>query len=96
MGSPHSIPGKRRFFSFPQSPDRVSSLLSNGSGSDFAGDKGVGREANHSTPPTAEVKNACSCTSIPYMSSWFSVKLFKHRDNFICFTYFYTLTISSF
>jgi len=43
--------------------------------------KGLGREADHSPPSSAEVKNPWSYTSTPNTSSWRGAKL-KHRDNF--------------
>jgi hypothetical protein len=45
------------------------------------GVKRPGREADHSPPPSAEVKNACSYISIPpyVLMAWCLV---KHRDNF--------------
>jgi hypothetical protein len=47
----------------------------------FPGVKRPGREADHSPPSSAEVKNAWSYTSIPQyvFMAWCSV---KHRDNF--------------
>jgi len=42
------------------------------------GVKRPGREADHSPPPSAEVKNAWSYTSTPL---WYGAQL-KHRDNF--------------
>jgi len=32
--------------------------------------KQPGHEADHSPPPCVEVKNECSCTSTPPVSSW--------------------------
>jgi hypothetical protein len=47
------------------------SLLSSGYHGLFLGVKGLGREADHSPPSSAEVKNAWSCTStFPLMPSW--------------------------
>jgi hypothetical protein len=40
-----------------------------------------GREADHSLPSSAEVKNTWSCTSTPPVPSWRGAQL-KHRDNF--------------
>jgi hypothetical protein len=49
------------------------------------GVKWPGREADHSPPSSAEVKNAWSYTSTPNTLSWRSVQL-KHRDNFtLCY-----------
>jgi hypothetical protein len=57
------------------------------------GVKRLGREADHSLPSSAEVKNAWSCTSAPQyvFMAWCLV---NHRDNLLYFTllYFYTLT----
>jgi hypothetical protein len=54
--------------------------------------KGPGREADHSPPSSAEVKNAWSYTSTPQyvFVAWCLV---KHRDNFTFFTF--TLSLSS-
>jgi hypothetical protein len=48
-----------------------------------------GREADHSPPSSAEVKNAWNYTSTPPYPSmtWCSVKK-KHRDNFIFYLHF--------
>jgi hypothetical protein len=39
-------------------------------GAPFPGVKRPGREADHSLPPSAEIKNAWSYTSTPHTSSW--------------------------
>jgi hypothetical protein len=61
------------------------SLLSNGyrGGALSPGAQRSGREADHSPPSSAEVKNAWSCTSAPQyvFMAWCLV---KHRDNFKC------------
>jgi hypothetical protein len=52
-----------------------------GTGGSFPGVKRPGREADHSPPYSAEVKNTRSYTSTPqyaFMARW----LIKHRDNF--------------
>jgi hypothetical protein len=46
-----------------------------------------GREADHSPPYSAEVKNTWSCTSTPQYV-FMSLQLFKHRDSF---TFYLTL-----
>jgi hypothetical protein len=50
------------------------------------------READHSPPSTAEVKNEWSCSSTPPYAfvAWCSV---KHRDNFTCTFTFYVLPV---
>jgi hypothetical protein len=50
------------------------------------GVKRPGREADHSTPSSAEVKNAWSYTSTPpyVFVAWCSL---KHRDNFLLYLY---------
>jgi hypothetical protein len=57
------------------------------------GVKQKGREADHSPPPSAEVKYAWSYTSTPeyLIMAWC---LFKHRDNFVLpyFTLLYFIT----
>jgi hypothetical protein len=45
--------------------------------------KRPGREADHSPPSSAEVKNGGDILSLPHTSSWRSAELIKHRDNFI-------------
>jgi hypothetical protein len=57
------------------------------------GVKRPGRESDHSTPSSAEVKNAWSCTSTPQyvFTAWCLV---KHRDNFTF--YIYLLSIIKF
>jgi hypothetical protein len=57
--------------------------------SSFPGGKAVGRESDHSTPSSDEVKNAWRYASTPQYAFkvWCSVK--KHRDNFT-----FTLTFS--
>jgi hypothetical protein len=46
------------------------------------GVKRPGREADHSSPSSAEVKNGGAIPPLPPMSSWHSAKLIKHRENF--------------
>jgi hypothetical protein len=62
-------PGKSwEFFPSPPRPDRLwspPSFLSSGYQGHSLGVKRPGREADHSPPSSAEVKNAWSCTSIP-------------------------------
>jgi hypothetical protein len=69
LDDPGSIPGMARFVFSPQRPDRLwglPSLLSNGyQGALSPGVKGQGREADHSPPSSAEVKNMWIYTSIP-------------------------------
>jgi hypothetical protein len=48
----------------------------------FAGERRQGREAEHSAPYSAEVKNGRAIPQLPLRSSWRSAKLIKHRDNF--------------
>jgi hypothetical protein len=70
----------------PQRPDRLwgpLNLLSNGyRGALSPRLKRPGREADHSPPSSAEVKNGGAIPPLPYMSSWHSAELIKHRDNF--------------
>jgi hypothetical protein len=40
------------------------------------------READHSPPNSAEVRNTWIYTSLPHTSSWRGASLVKHRDNF--------------
>jgi hypothetical protein len=64
-----SIPGRgKRFFSTPQSPDR---LISNGyRGALSPGVKRHGREADHSPPSTVKVRNGGAITTLHHTSSW--------------------------
>jgi hypothetical protein len=48
-----------------------------GTGSDFLGINRPGREANHSSPPSAVVKNGGAIPPLPLTILWH-----KHRDNF--------------
>jgi hypothetical protein len=81
MANRGSIPGRGRdTFSTPPRPDRLcdqpkfkycTRLLSNGYQGLFPwGVKRPGREADRSSPPSAEVKNAWSYSSTPPTSSW--------------------------
>jgi hypothetical protein len=71
-----SIPGGARFFSFSQRPDRFwgpPSLLFNGyRGALSAWLKLPGREADHSPPSSADVKNDGAVPPLLHMSSWHS------------------------
>jgi hypothetical protein len=74
---PFSSPCPEQFWSPP-------SLLSGGyRGALSLGIKWPGREADHSPPSSAEVKNAWSYTSTPSQYVFMAWCLFKHRDNFI-------------
>jgi hypothetical protein len=42
--------------------------------------KRQGREADHSPPSSAEVRNGGGTTPLPNMSSWHSVQLIKHMN----------------
>jgi hypothetical protein len=50
-----------------------------------------GREADHSSPTSAEVKKKGIYTSTPPYASWCSVYLIKHRDNFTFFYLYYIM-----
>jgi hypothetical protein len=69
-----SIPGRgKRFSSTPQRPYRLwgpFSLISNGYRAVFPGVKQPGREADHSPPSSAEVKNGGAILPLPHTSSW--------------------------
>jgi hypothetical protein len=70
-----SVSGKGKiFFSSPQRPDRLwcpHSLLYNGYwGAVSPVVKQPGREADHSPPPNAEVKNGGAVPPFPETSSW--------------------------
>jgi hypothetical protein len=79
-----SIPGSARFFSSLQHPDRLwgpLSLLSNGYQGLFPrGCKAAQRVGDHSPPSRAEVKKSGTISPLPFMSSWHSAYLIKHRD----------------
>jgi hypothetical protein len=64
-----------------------------GTGGSFPAVKRSGREANHSPPSTAEVKNAWSYNSTPQyvFMAWCLV---KHRDIFTCIFYLPFMSIS--
>jgi hypothetical protein len=82
-----SNPGKERYFSFIFSKMPTSALkptrppLQFVSGPPPVG-KADGREADHSPPSGAEVKNAWSYTSVPPRDFMPSCSV-KHRDKFI-------------
>jgi hypothetical protein len=74
-----------RIFSSPQRRDRFwgsPSILSSMYQSYFLGCKEAGREANHSPPSSAEVKNAWSCTStLPYVCvAWCLVEYLRDKS----------------
>jgi hypothetical protein len=74
-------------FSSPPRPERLwgpPSLLSNGywGGGFSLGVKRPGREADHSPPSSAEVKNAWNYTSTLTDYVFMAWCLVKHRDNF--------------
>jgi hypothetical protein len=53
-----------------------------GTGVSVPGGKTAWGEADHSHPPSAEVKNGGTMNPLPRMSSWLSAQLITHRDNF--------------
>jgi hypothetical protein len=62
------VPVGSRILSSPRRPDRLwgpPNLLSNGQGGSFPVVKVAGREADHSPPASAKVKNMWICTSPP-------------------------------
>jgi hypothetical protein len=85
MDSLGSIGGRARFFSSPLRPERLwgpPSLLYNGYGGGVApGLKRLGREADHTPPSRAEVKNGGTTPPFPHVFSWHSAELIKHGDN---------------
>jgi hypothetical protein len=69
-------------FSSPKHLDlfgSIPSLLSNGYLGFFSR---PGLEVDHSPSSSAEITNAEVLPSLPHKSSWHSVYLFKHRENF--------------
>jgi hypothetical protein len=53
--------------------------------------KQPGREADHSHPSSAEVKNDAIIYPLPHTSSWRSNYCIEHRDNFIYSSYVFHL-----
>jgi hypothetical protein len=53
-----------------------------GTGDSFRGVKRQGREADHSPPSSAEVKNGGALPSFTYIYSWRNALLIKHKGNF--------------
>jgi hypothetical protein len=75
-----SIPDRGKiFFSSPQRPDwfwgPLSLLLNRYRRVLFPGVKRPGREANHSPPSRAKVKNVGTISPLPHTSSWRSTLL---------------------
>jgi hypothetical protein len=66
-----SIPGRARFYWFPQRPDRLGgppSLLSNGYREALSLEvRWPAREADHSPPSTAEVRNGGAVPPLPHV-----------------------------
>jgi hypothetical protein len=76
------IPGRGKIFSSAHDPVRLWStptILSNG----CRGVELPGREADHSPPSGAEVKNGGAIPLHPLMSSWHNALPIKHRDTLI-------------
>jgi hypothetical protein len=80
-----SIRGRGRFFCFRHRVQTGSgphpASYPTSTGDYFPGVKRPGREAEHSPPSSAEVKNEWSCTSTPYV--FLTWCLVQHRDNFV-------------
>jgi hypothetical protein len=87
----------KRFYSPPYSSNRFwgpPSLLYNVTGALFSGVKRQGREADHSPPSSAEVKNVGVISSLSHMPWWVLLNyIFKYRDN-LAFTLIYLSLIS--
>lgn len=84
MDKRYAIPGTTGFFSPVRWPDRrwdPQRILSNGYRSLSSGIKWPGRDADHSTPSSAEVKNAWSWTFTPHPPAWRGAYL-RTGDNF--------------
>jgi hypothetical protein len=86
LDGPASIPGRGKIFLFsttcrpalgPTQPP-----IQWAPGTLYPRIKRPGRKADHSPPSSAEVKNGGAIPPLPHMSSWHSVWLIKHRDNF--------------
>jgi hypothetical protein len=87
LKGPGSIPGIAKFFSLPQRPDRLWSppnLISSGYRELFPTVfKRPGREAGHSLPSSAEVKNDGATPPLPHMSSRHNAYLSTETTSFI-------------
>jgi hypothetical protein len=60
-------------------PGHIQSHIQWVGGAVFLGVKRTGREADHSSPSSAGVKNAGAIPPLPNTSSWRGAKLIKHR-----------------
>jgi hypothetical protein len=71
----------KRLFSSSKCLDQLwkpPSLLPNG----YWGVRQLMHEADHSPPSNAEAKNGGAIPPLPHVSSWHSIQLIKHRNNF--------------
>lgn len=59
------LPGPKRFFSFPQRPHRLSRPPGLPSNENFPGVKHPGRNSDHTSPHSVEIKRALSYTATP-------------------------------
>jgi hypothetical protein len=66
-----------------------------GLGTYFPGVTQQGREADHSSPSSAEIKNGGATPQHPHMSSWHDARLMKRRENFtFTFTFCHDTNVS--
>jgi hypothetical protein len=80
------FPAEARFFSPPQRPDRLwgtPSLLSNWYWGFFSWEEGQGREADHSPPSSADVKNGRVIPPLLHTSSWHGALINQAQGQFL-------------
>jgi hypothetical protein len=84
LDDPGSIADTTRYFLFSASRPTLVPTVSYTIGTEdsFRDVKRLGREPDHSPPPSAEVKKVRAIPLLPNTSSWHGAYVVKHRDNF--------------